>query len=89
MFIRRLKSVEAIRGNMLLVLAWRNIWRIERSLIIIAAIAAGLLSGLFASAVMFGWFESLVNSTMIVTLGHIQIHSSKFEDEKLLSDTHS
>ena len=73
---------------MLLILAWRNIWRNKkRSLIIIAAIAAGLLSGLFASAVMFGVFESLVNSTIDRDLGHIQIHSSKFEDEKLLADT--
>jgi ABC-type lipoprotein release transport system permease subunit len=73
---------------MLLILAWRNIWRNKkRSLIIVAAIAAGLLSGLFASAVMFGMVESLINSTIDRDLGHIQIHSTKFEDEKLLADT--
>jgi ABC-type lipoprotein release transport system permease subunit len=73
---------------MLLILAWRNIWRNKkRSFIIIAAIAAGLLSGLFASAVMFGMGESLINSTIDRDLGHIQIHSTKFEDEKLLADT--
>ena len=73
---------------MLLILAWRNIWRNKkRSLIIIAAIAAGLLSGLFASAVMFGMGESLVNSTIDRNLAHIQVHSKEFEEEKLLSDT--
>jgi ABC-type lipoprotein release transport system permease subunit len=73
---------------MLLSLAWRNIWRNKRrSLIIIAAIAIGLLSGLFASAVMFGMGESLINSTIDRDLGHIQIHTKTFEDDKLLIDT--
>jgi ABC-type lipoprotein release transport system permease subunit len=73
---------------MLLTLAWRNIWRNKRrSLIIIAAIAVGLLSGLFASAVMFGMGESLINSTIDRDLGHIQIHTKTFEDDKLLTDT--
>jgi putative ABC transport system permease protein len=73
---------------MLLTLAWRNIWRNKkRSFIIIAAIAVGLLGGLFASAVMFGMGESLINSTINRDLGHIQVHSKDFEDEKLISDT--
>jgi ABC-type lipoprotein release transport system permease subunit len=73
---------------MLLTLAWRNLWRNKkRSFIIIAAIAVGLLGGLFASAVMFGMGESLINSTINRDLGHIQVHSKNFEDEKLISDT--
>jgi putative ABC transport system permease protein len=73
---------------MLLSLAWRNIWRNKRrSLIIIAAIAVGLLCGLFASAVMFGMGDSLINNTIDRDLGHIQIHTISFEDDKLLTDT--
>ncbi len=73
---------------MLFSLAWRNIWRNKRrSLIIISAISVGLLCGLFASAIMFGMGESLVSSTIDRDLGHIQIHSLQFEDEKLLTDT--
>ena len=73
---------------MLLSLAWRNIWRNKRrSLIIIAAIAVGLLCGLFTSAIMFGMGESLVNSTIDRDLGHIQVHTKSFEDDKLLTDT--
>jgi putative ABC transport system permease protein len=73
---------------MLLNLAWRNIWRNKRrSLIIISAIAVGLLCGLFATAVMFGMADAYVNSTIDRDLGHIQIHSEQFEDEKLLTDT--
>ena len=73
---------------MLFALAWRNIWRNKkRSLIIMAAIAVGLLCGLFASSVMFGMGDSVINSTINRDLGHIQIHSAKFEDDKLITDT--
>lgn len=73
---------------MLLSLAWRNIWRNKRrSVIIITAIAVGLLCGLFASAVMFGMGDSLVNTTIDRDLGHIQIHTRSFEDDRLLTDT--
>lgn len=73
---------------MLLILAWRNIWRNKkRSLIVIAAITAGLSCGLFASAVMYGMYDALINTTIDRELGHIQIHLIKFEDEKTISDT--
>lgn len=73
---------------MILNLAWRNIWRNKRrSLIIITAIAVGLLCGLFASAVMFGMGDSLINTTIDRDLGHIQLHTKTFEDDKLLTDT--
>lgn len=73
---------------MILILAWRNIWRNKkRSLIIITAIAVGLCCGLFASATMFGMWDSLINTTIDRALGHFQIHSKSFENEKLLTDT--
>ncbi len=73
---------------MLIALAWRNIWRNKkRSLIIISAIAVGLCCGLFASATMFGMWDSMINSTIDRDLGHFQIHSKSFEDEKLVTDT--
>jgi len=73
---------------MLIALAWRNIWRNKkRSLIIIAAIAVGLCCGLFASATMFGMWDSMINTTIDRDLGHFQIHSKTFEDEKLVTDT--
>ncbi len=73
---------------MLLTLAWRNIWRNKkRSLIIISAIAVGLCCGLFSSATMFGMWDSMINTTIDRDLGHFQIHSKAFEDEKLVTDT--
>jgi putative ABC transport system permease protein len=73
---------------MLLTLAWRNIWRNKkRSLIIISAVAVGLCCGLFASAAMFGMWDSMINTTIDRDIGHFQIHSKSFEDEKLVTDT--
>ncbi|HUX61837.1 MAG TPA: FtsX-like permease family protein [Ignavibacteriaceae bacterium] len=73
---------------MLLTLAWRNIWRNKkRSLILVSAIAVGLCCGLFASATMFGMWDSMINTTIDRDLGHFQIHSKAFEDENLITDT--
>ncbi|MEO8231719.1 MAG: FtsX-like permease family protein [Ignavibacteriota bacterium] len=73
---------------MLFTLAWRNIWRNKkRSLIIISAIAVGLCCGLFASATMFGMWDSIINTTIDRDLGHFQVHSKNYEDEKLVTDT--
>ena len=73
---------------MLLTLAWRNVWRNKkRSLIIISAIAVGLCCGLFASAAMYGMWDSMINTTIDRDLGHFQIHSKSYEDEKLVTDT--
>lgn len=72
---------------MLFNLAWKNIWRNKkRSLIIIAAIAVGLWSGLFATAVMVGMWESTVNSAIDRNLSHIQIHTKEFMNDKLLNN---
>lgn len=64
---------------MLTSLAWKNIWRSpKRSGIIIAAITFGLWGGLLAGAVMMGWGESMVNTAIDRSLGHIQIHKPGF-----------
>jgi ABC-type lipoprotein release transport system permease subunit len=71
---------------MLIALAWKNIWRNKkRSLIILTAIALGLWAGLFSVAVMFGSWETTVNSTIDRNLSHIQIHTKEFKDENLIS----
>jgi ABC-type lipoprotein release transport system permease subunit len=73
---------------MLLSLAWKNIWRNKkRSLIILIAIILGLWAGLFASAVMFGMWDSAINSAIERDLSHIQIHSKEFKKEKLITNT--
>lgn len=64
---------------MLVLLAWKNVWRNrKRSLIIITAITFGLWGGLLADAVMMGWGESMVNTAIDRDIGHIQIHKPGF-----------
>lgn len=72
---------------MLIALAWKNIWRNKkRSMIILAAIAAGLGCGLFASGVMYGMWDTTVNAAIDRNLGHIQIHTEKFTKENLIEN---
>lgn len=72
---------------MLILLAWKNVWRNKkRSIIILTAIALGLWSGLFASAAMYGMWDATVNSAIDRDLGHIQIHSKAYEKEKLIGN---
>lgn len=72
---------------MLFLLAWKNVWRNKkRSLIILIAIAVGLGCGLFSSGVMFGMWDSTVNSSIDRDLSHIQIHSEKFVKENLIEN---
>ena len=72
---------------MLLLLAWKNIWRNKkRSLIILAAIALGLWAGLFSVAISMGVWEATVNATIDRNLSHVQIHTEEFKDEKLISN---
>ncbi len=72
---------------MLFLLAWKNVWRNKkRSLIILAAIAIGLGCGLFASAVMYGMWDSTVNAAIDRDLSHIQVHTEKFKKENLIEN---
>ncbi len=72
---------------MLFLLAWKNVWRNKkRSLIIVIAIALGLGCGLFASAVMYGMWDSTVNAAIDRDLSHIQLHTEKFKKENLIEN---
>ncbi|KAA3615594.1 MAG: ABC transporter permease [Calditrichaeota bacterium] len=68
---------------MLLILAWKNIWRNKkRSMIIVLAITFGLWGGLFSGAMMMGMAESMVNTAIDRNLAHIQIHHQEFSKER-------
>jgi ABC-type lipoprotein release transport system permease subunit len=72
---------------MLIALAWKNVWRNKkRSLIIATAIALGLWGGLLSSGLMIGLTEAYVNSAIDRDLSHIQLHTSRFKEDKLLND---
>jgi putative ABC transport system permease protein len=72
---------------MLIALAWKNIWRNKkRSLIILTAITLGIWAGLFSVAVMFGSWDTTVNSTIDRHLSHLQVHTKAFKDDNLISN---
>ena len=61
-------------------LAWKNIWRNKkRSAVILGAIAFGLFGGLFATGIMIGMADSMVNTAIDRNLAHIQIHTKAFK----------
>jgi len=67
---------------MLILLAWKNIWRNKkRSIIVILAIMSGLWGGLFSGAIMIGMGESMVNTAIDRDISHIQIHNTGFLDK--------
>jgi putative ABC transport system permease protein len=68
---------------MLILLAWKNVWRKKkRSLIIVAAITFGLWGGLFSGAVMIGSMESMVETAISRSISHIQIHKPDYDKDK-------
>ncbi len=65
---------------MLIGIAWRNIWRNKkRSAVMLTAIALGLCGGLFATGIMIGMADSMVNTAIDRDLGHLQIHTVSFK----------
>ena len=70
-----------MNATMLLVLAWRNVWRNPlRSLILIASVVVGLWAGLFVVAFYQGMNEQRLRGG-IEEVGHIQVHARGFRDE--------
>ncbi len=59
--------------------AWKNIWRNKlRSLVILSAIALGLLAGIFSVALMAGMVNERIENAIHNELSHLQIHNKKF-----------
>ncbi len=64
---------------MLISIAWKNVWRNKlRSLIVISAIAVGLLGGLFYLAFSNGMIQTQISSTIKHQISNIQIHNPKY-----------
>jgi ABC-type lipoprotein release transport system permease subunit len=73
---------------MLLIIAWKNIWRNKvRSLIIMSAVVVGLFGGLFASALMKGMVLQRIKTAIENESANIQIHHKEFQLNRELNDT--
>ena len=73
---------------MIIILAWKNIWRNKkRSFIILTATAVGLAAGLFAVGMMTGIYDSMVDSAINREYGNIQIHTEEYDKDQLFSQS--
>ena len=77
---------------MIVLMAWRNIWRNKaRSLVIMISIMLGLFAGISVLSLYKGMIHARVRTVIDREAGHIQIHHPKFKDDYLpgfvISDT--
>lgn len=73
---------------MIVLMAWRNIWRNRaRSLIIIASIMLGLLAGLLVLAIYRGMMKSRIRTVIDREVGHIQLHHPLFKEDFMAAYT--
>jgi putative ABC transport system permease protein len=68
--------------NIILKIAWRNIWRNKvRSIIIMLSIAIGIFSGIMVLALYKGMMRSRVKTVVYAEIGHLQIHDTNFKKD--------
>lgn len=73
---------------MLLIIAWRNIWRNRvRSLVVMASIAVGIWAGLAMMSFSFGMYQGHIRNVILYQLSHLQLHHPEFRYEMDLVDT--
>ena len=73
---------------MLVLIAWRNIWRNrKRSLIILVAVAFGIWAGIFSMGLMNGMYAQMISTGVSTRLGHIQIHTPDFRERPDVTKT--
>jgi len=66
---------------MLLIIAWRNIWRNKlRSFVVIVSVSLGLVGGIFSMGMMYGMINQRVQNIIENEISHIQVHHPKFTE---------
>ncbi len=64
-------------------MAWRNIWRNpRRTILTIAAIAFASLLLVFMLSFQFGSYETMINTSVKIHTGHLQIQADEYQDKK-------
>ena len=62
-------------------MAWRNIWRNpRRTLLTVAAIAFASLLLVFMLSFQFGSYEAMINSSVKIHTGHLQVQAEGYQD---------
>jgi ABC-type lipoprotein release transport system permease subunit len=71
--------------KIILMLAWRNLWRNKRrSLVVISSIAFGIFAMIISMSLMNGFNNQMVENTISTSLGHAAIHKKGFQDSMKL-----
>jgi putative ABC transport system permease protein len=66
----------------IIVMAWRNIWRNKiRSLIIMGSVALGLVAALFVLSIYKGMMNDRVKTVIREEVAHLQVHHPLFEED--------
>ncbi len=67
---------------MIVIMAWRNIWRNKmRSIVIMFSIATGLFAGIAVLALYKGMMKSRVRTVIDAEVGHLQVHHVDFKKD--------
>jgi ABC-type lipoprotein release transport system permease subunit len=73
------------RAPLLLILAWRNLWRHKRrTFMILLAFALGVWSMVVIAAISRGSLEQQLTNSILNLTGHIQIHAPGFRDDPVI-----
>jgi ABC-type lipoprotein release transport system permease subunit len=60
-------------------IAWKNVWRNKkRSLVVIAAVTLGIISGVLLIGIMEGWVKQRLHDAIYNEVSHVQIHNSEY-----------
>ena len=64
-------------------MAWRNIWRNpRRTIITVSAIMFASLLLVFMLSFQFGSYETMINTSVKISTGHLQIQAHDYQDKK-------
>ena len=64
-------------------MAWRNIWRNpRRSIITVSAIMFASLLLVFMLSFQFGSYETMINTSVKISTGHLQVQADAYQDKK-------